>query len=795
MSQQSVFSVAGTVSLLLLSESAAAQGPTPSAQGTSRSTLEEVVVTARKRVESAQNAPLAITAFNADMLEKQQVNRIDDLSHVVPSLMISPAPAQPGTAIINLRGFGTNDQTNLLGDAPVAIYIDGVYSGRSIGTLFSLVDLERVEVAAGPQGTLFGRNVTGGAVSLFTKSPAEEFGVQQKFSYGSYADFVSRTTVDTGELGNTGLYAKLAYMHHEKDGYIRNTLAPSRSQDPGAVRADSVFFALRGDLTPAFTTDYKFDWDTEKAQPITAQIIGGTTAFANYFGASAAHGGSAFPVLGTPGPSVPPVVTATGITPALATVLVQPNRLGTISSTYAKPGKIETGGHNLTLNYALSDDVQLKSITAYRSLAITHSSNFGGSTGNLIGRINFPPAPAVYGPVTIFQTRNNKNRQHQVSEELQLNGKVGPINYVAGLYYFDEHVANDSFDNTGNFAILGGLTSVALTTLNIQYTGRSTSKAAFSDVAYTPPILNDKLEVSGGVRYTEDTKELHQTLQLVRNVKQNFYNVAVSGSAKYQWSSDVMTYVRVAQAYKAGGFNPRDTSVAAFNPEKALSYEIGLKADLFDGTVRLNGDIYHTDYKDMQLTQLGASGGGFSAFIANAGHATFDGLEAQLTVLPADGWQVDASVGYIDPKFKSYISDATTTPPKDIADIAHFSYMAERTYGAGLQYTFEPLPFGELTLRGNWSYRSKRFFQSDPTNTAYSQFGAAPAIQDVGAQITLVNIPVNLFGGSLEAQLYGKNLLDKHDVLQTNDLISSLGFTNQAWGIGREYGISVTGKF
>ena len=168
--------------------------------------------------------------------------------------------------------------------------------------------MDRVEVEAGPQGTLFGRNVTGGAISYFTKAPAEDFGVEEKVSYGSYNDIVTRTTVDTGEIGDTGFYAKMAYMHHDLDGYVDNPNAPNAGDNPGAIHSNSFFFALHGNLTPKITVDYTLDFDAEHDQPTNEQIIGASPAWYQLYCVESAQfvglvpGAQAFPCPKAPHP-------------------------------------------------------------------------------------------------------------------------------------------------------------------------------------------------------------------------------------------------------------------------------------------------------------------------------------------------------------------------------------------------------------------------------------------------------------------------------------------------------------
>jgi iron complex outermembrane receptor protein len=788
--------------------------PPPADQGAN--TLQEIVVTARKKEENVQTTPLAMTALNANMLQKAQINSVNDLGTVVPSLLTKIEPSVGSSSTIALRGFVDTNPTNLLGDGPVALYVDGVYMGRDTGNTVSLVDLSRVEVEAGPQGTLFGRNVTGGAISLYTKPPAKTFGMEEKLSYGSFNDVLTRTTVDTGELGDTGFYAKLAYMHHQNEGYgVTNTLAPKKADNPGAANENFYYFALHGTLGPKITVDYKFDWASEHDQSYSDQTIGGSAAFV------ALHGhplsGTPFPILGTPGPG--------------GTIEVQPNFMSTVAQSYVGPNIVQTGGHALTVNYEVNDDISLKSITAYRSVSQFAIDNFGGN-GNQIG-LNLNPATGAVtpGPLDILYTKGGDNNQYQLSEELQLNGKFDRFTYVAGLYYFDEHVGQNLVTTHATFPLFlapGVAAAIQVgDTVNAVYDGEAASRAGYFDTTYKPAGFDDKLELSAGIRYTWDTKSIDQSYGSIRpgfddyfakyglpdvRKRNNYFNIAGSGAIKYQWTPAVMTYLRVGNSYRAGGFNPENSSTGAgansFAPEGVLSWETGIKSDWLDHHLRINADVYYTDYTGMQVNLVGSSQG-FSSFTGNAGRARMIGFETQFTILPADGWQMDGSLGIIAPKFLQYQEVQGIGAP-NLASIAEFQDLPDTTASADLQYSFKPMPAGDLTLRVDWSFRSRTYSGIDPSTSSsglngiagstpgfspYTHQGSAPPFHDVGAEITLANIPVNFHDSTLEVEVYGKNLLDKHDVLLSTDIISGLGFANEAWGPGRTFGVMLLGKF
>ncbi|MFD2498239.1 TonB-dependent receptor [Rhizorhabdus histidinilytica] len=214
--------------------------------------LEEIIVTARRREEAMQDTPISVSALSSASLERSNVQALDDITRLMPNVAIQ---AQSGFLAGNtafIRGIGSQEPL-LSVDSPVGIYIDGVYIGRNNASNLELVDLERIEVLRGPQGTLFGRNTTGGAISMVTKKPASEFGVEQKVTVAQYDEYAARTRIDTGLLGETGLSATLSYMHRQRDGWLNNKYAKG-SHTQGALNTDAVWAKVHGEWAPSRRT-------------------------------------------------------------------------------------------------------------------------------------------------------------------------------------------------------------------------------------------------------------------------------------------------------------------------------------------------------------------------------------------------------------------------------------------------------------------------------------------------------------------------------------------------------------
>jgi iron complex outermembrane receptor protein len=738
--------------------------------------LEEIVVTARKREENLQTTPVAVSAISAEAIERTRMTRIDDLQKAVPSVVIYANPGHMGTPTFSIRGISATDfiPTN---ENPVGVYVDGVYVARPIGALFSLSDLERVEVLRGPQGTLNGRNATAGSIALYTKGPADKFGVQQKLSYGTFNDFQSRTTVDTGPIGSTGLSARFAYQHHEVDGFYNNTLT-SRSNSPGARNSESFFFALRGAWGDNFTADYKFDFNDTKGQGSPTQIVAASPTFLSFFQTY------------NPG------------------FQLYPDFTKELPIKWYRQSKQNVQGHSLVMSYDVTPEIEIKSITGFRLLNSVYASN-QGTYPQLRGLVSATgAAPFTLRDIDVSIIANILIKQRQWSQELQLTGKTGRLSYVAGLYYFWER-AYESYGPVGSVSttVLSPTTARYGARGLLDFVNYANSKAIYGQASYTPPILDDKLELTIGGRYTKDQKHLIQTnpapgsivVPIPRDVRRSFSNFSGEGSIKYQWTDDTMTYFRVAQAYRAGGISARDTTFSpnGFEPEKIISYELGVKTQFLDNRVRLNADVYLSDYKNLQIfnsftAAQGCLSSAVCSTVINAGKARYKGVEVEATVVPVRGLELNGGLGYIDPEYKELRINQLATG--DIADLptTRFGNLAKLTANAAVQYTFEPTSIGELSMRVGWSYHSKRYFGNQELPTNFTSVNKDPGHHDVSAQVTLADIPTRVFGSTLTVSAYGANLLNKHEVLQGIDIGQ---YAVKAYGPGRTFGVSLLAQF
>ena len=726
--------------------------------------LEEITVTARRQEESLQQTPVAVTALSGNLLDKLNVQDVTRLAQLAPNLVITQQTSSLNAAAIYIRGIGQNEPA-ATAEAGVGIYLDGVYIARTAGAIFDLVDVERIEVLRGPQGTLFGRNTTGGAVQLISRKPVDEFGVEAKAGYGSYDDWYTRARVDTGLLGDSTIKATLAYLHRERDGYFDNELA-SDEEDPGSLKNDSVWLGVHGAFGENFTADFALDYGEREGSPVFFQMVAATDEVRNYYGQSLAYGGAPFVITGK---------------------RLDDGQQAPFDGRFESEG--EVFGSALTLQYDFSETLALKSISAYRYF---NQDTICSLTGNGVMR-GFVLDPVSFAPVGIedlngpYNCNNAPQRQDQYSQELQLVGATERWKYVGGLFYFEETA--DEYNNQRlTFVLPGGTAGLNLAPVS-SFGGDTTSKAIFGQVSYRPAVLDDRLEVSVGGRYTKDEKTFFSSA-FTEEGDQDFDNDSWLLSANYQISDDMMGYARVSTGYKAGSFSPRSAVLSSFEPEEATAYEAGLKTEWLDKRVRANVALFHTIYDDLQISQFLADSSGSSAIIVNAGEATFQGVEFELAAVVTESLVLTASWGYTDPTYDEYMyRDPRTNTLIDVSDEARFTQMVRNNWHLSAEYTFAPLSFGELNARVDYAQSSERYMFPLDRETPFNEEIHDPGQENLSARISIAEMRVG-DKGTWEVGVWGDNLTDQNNVGDGIDF-GGLGFAGKYWLEPRRYGVDV----
>jgi len=738
--------------------------------------FDEIIVTARKREESVETTPIAISAFTGDTLEKRGAANIEDVSRFVPNLNISSnggAGGSGSTSNIFLRGVGQSDFL-ITTDPGVGLYIDGVYFARATATIMDLLDLERVEVLRGPQGTLFGKNTIGGAISLISAKPSADGGGKVELRAGQNNYFEGRAMIDVPISEN--LNSRFSALYKTKDGYTDRIVTGEREGDERSFAARAMFTWEPSDQ---FTADLAIDY--QKRNGTTAE-----TAILQF-------------------EPTAPVATLWGIfvgsaTNPAAVVNTNPRQSG---STGPNVDDNKTFGVGLTMEYDLGSTV-LKSISAVRTL----EAEFGRDGD---------------GTPNAFVHTNNTVVQQQYSQELQLTGSSfdDRLDWVGGVYYFNE-LAKDTNNvrlAEGLFAALEALPGAFLPLVpgsvcpgpfppnvcaggvgnpfnpgldldfNIFNKVSAESYAVFGSGTFA---LTDQLNVTAGLRYTDESKDYFLDHSRVNSgvaiippttVSDSWSSLSPKFSLDYQAGGNTLLYTSVSRGFKSGGFNGRPTSqgaVDSYNPEFVWSYEAGVKTSFADRRVLLSMAAFLYDYQDMQLTSVRADAlGNLLLVTENAGTANITGFEAELRAMVTDNFVIDASLGLLDAKYDQLNPGATVTTDLRLARTPDF------TMSLGGEYTFELSDAFDLTLRGDYSYRSSQAL--DPANTAI-------LIQDgyglLGGRITLTPQDANW-----EVAIYGKNLTDELYLVGGLTVLDSFGTVEGSYGLPSEWGIATKLKF
>jgi iron complex outermembrane recepter protein len=686
--------------------------------------LEEVVVTAQKREESLQNTPISLVALDTAALEKQGISNLGELPRSVPNLQITPAPSNAASLRIYIRGVGNFDD-QLTQDPSVAVYTDGVYMARSQGLASEVADLERIEVLRGPQGSLYGRNATGGAINFITKAPQlGAFGFSQSLTFGSYDEVRSRTMINAPLTDTVAL--RLSYAQAKKDGFVTNEGSGEDTfggKDRRAARID-----LRWQPNEQWDLRYSYDQsDIEDS--------------AMYFS--------------------PAKRTDSGDRPSRSTPNVRD----------FKPSDITTKGHQLTASWKISDALTLKSISAYRDLDNYDYQDY----------LSYFPTAVTGFTIAIVQ---DDLQQKQWSQELQALGTLfgEQLQYIVGAYYFHE---------TGD-GLISTRSPVSAFREQRDFSIDNTAGAIFGQATYTPDALK-RLHLTLGLRESKDKREAD--LAITTNVPggsgagtgdDEFSNFTPSFTAAYDVTDAANVYVKVAKGYKSGGFNVRPATIAdfasGFGPEKLTSYEIGAKTQWWDDRLRFNAAVFRSKYDDIQInTQSDVSRPTVSNII-NAGKATIDGVELELTALLTDQLSVNVNYGYLDAHYDRIVNAFGV----DVTSRYIFVNAPHNSYVANIDYDIAPTPIGQLRANLNYSWQDDIF---TTTSTVAGKWGAE-SYGLLNARLTLAEIP-GLPAGALRVSLWGKNLEDKE-----YSVIHAPGFNGyRAFGEPRSAGIDVVYEY
>jgi iron complex outermembrane receptor protein len=698
--------------------------------------LEAVTVTARKREETLQDVPIAVSAFTSAALFKQNVQNLGDLQGKVPSLQVYAARGSNTTLTAYIRGVGQADPTWGF-DPGVGIYLDDVYMARPQGALLDVFDVNRIEVLRGPQGTLYGKNTIGGAIKYVSNPLPTTFGGSAEATVGTHGEKDVKASV--GGATDDGVWrGRVAVSSAHNDGFGKNLLTDSRNgnKNTNAARASLGFFPSK-----EFNAQLTVDGLRDNSNPRGAKLLTANKFYPTYQPLS-----SDFDTRGG----------------------------------MAQLNHTELSGAALTLSWIASPSWTLKSITAYRE----------SSTDT---NIDFDTIPAKVADV------NAVYKDHQFSQELQANYDAGgSIHGVFGLYYF-KGAANGEIHNiflgSPPYSTLGfaqyGSTGGSMGTKSIAGYGDLTWDI---DPQWSLDVglrLTQEKKSAVIQNYAFADENFTRRIATAADFSGSHTSRNASPKVSLAWnaSEQVKLYATYSAAFHSGGYNIRANCVAIpqscrpIKDEKVQSFEIGSKMSFFDGRLMMNTSAFHNIYSDIQLSvftsyTLPNGSQGFFGDFTNAGKGHIGGLEEEFAWKPSDNWTVSGNVAYLHTKYTEFMSGG-----KNIADTQRFTNAPKWSGGLSVENNYPLANGGSIGARVNYTYQT----------TVYPETTLSPLIAQRGyglwnaGIVWEVNEPWTL-------SLQGTNLANK-SYRTTGYNIAALGIVTGFYGAPRMVTLTARYKF
>ena len=689
--------------------------------------VDTITVTARKTEESVQKVPVAVSVVDTQLLESAGVTDVAGIASFAPNVTLdatAPISGSSSVLVSYIRGVGQSDFAFNF-EPGVGIYVDGVYLARNVGANADLLDVQRIEVLKGPQGTLFGRNSIGGAISIVSKKPTDEFDAKIEMTTGRFSRLDVRGVISGPITDN--LNASLAFSSKNRDGYVTRIpfldatpadQADFRAIDGGVLddlpngndlgnqNSDTMRLQLVWEPTDRFDAHLRADYTRTRENSAPTILVdaelGGLSGLYN-----ACVAGMGPPACG----AITNGLTGDVIDPMFTDRTPYDNRFltGGDLTTYGNSisgTKLDSMGVALDLNYSLTDSITIKSISAYRRL----DSIFGED--------------ADMSPL-IIDHHGFELDQEQFSEEIQFAGLTGPLKWLVGFYYFhEEGVNNDYVPLGGGLFQVYGLNDLATDSL-----------AVFGQGTYN---VTDKLSATFGIRYTDDEREFIGRQRDLNDLSSQlgaplaafpdptdttllhppgkntlaFEDVSIRASLEYAFTDDVFTYASYAEGFKAGGWDTRLTGpelvAVDFEEETATTYEAGVKSQSFGNTLQINLAGFYTEYENLQLVIQR----GISPLTANAGKSDIKGIEAEFIWAPNPDFQLSGNYGWTDAKYTELDANANAV---GIFLDNEFNNTPKHQFSIAADYTHQ-FASGSLAYNISYSWVDDHF--NDAVNTS-----------------------------------------------------------------------------
>ncbi len=800
------------------------EAPPGPSEKPSRGQLEEIIVTSQRRVSSLQDTPISIEAFGAEKMELRGIGGVEDLRANVPSMVVEPFPLSATTLRISIRGVGVNE-SQVTQDPAVGIYVDGVYLARNVGLAMDLADVERMEVLRGPQGVLYGRNSTGGAVNIISRRPDPGgLTMQHKLTLGQRNLLMGKSVLNLPLSEDAAI--KFAFLGRHSGGFVENTGA---GEDFGDRDALGLRFDARWFAAPTLTVDYGYDYtDLSYVNYLfQAQLTPETHhGLAEYF--------KRF---------------------AQAHTIYSDRRLHRLATgAPMQASQATVSGHTLSIAKRFGA-LELKYLGSLRTLEDFQYPDLGGGAGSTeyrldTGYYDSAAAREVNGgeptPLVIPRTF-----QDQWSHELQISGSAfdNRLDFIGGLYYFGEkggenggpvhHILSATVDPQEYDSLMSlspELEQLAESTTDPRLSAywdylvgiENAAYAAYSQIGWRPDWLDRRLNVTLGMRISRDErwaiKDFIQTQwaewraqdgslaatpvpQEAAGSPDEFIGVEAATeysdfspalSVQFDVTDLATTYVSYATAYKSGGFNTRDPQISGasgaasdgetygfgfvegFAPERVKSLELGIKSEWLDRALRLNGALFFSRFEDMQTNFL-IAGTIADTKARNAGKARMNGLELEGAFIPAPGLVLGFQYAYLDAE----VTEVIDINGDNVAHLYPFVAAPPWSGVASVDWTVSQRGWGDLRAYLSANYMGERMglVISEPRRGLTTLDG----YWTVNARLMLSQLRAGA-GGTLDIALWGQNLLDEEYPLSA---IDNLPQADRAvvWGEPRRIGL------
>ncbi len=718
--------------------------------------LGEIVVTATKRETNLQDTPIAISVIDEQTMENRQVQSLLDLfDGAVPSLRVSTFESRQSALTVGIRGIVPNDANQPAREQGVGVYLDGVYLGRQQGLNATMLDIERVEVLRGPQGTLFGRNTEGGAVSLVTRRPTGEFGLRTSAGISNFNGYNAEAHLDLPEVAGFSVKLDGAIQYH--DATTRNPMEGQYGWNYLNRRGGrvSVLWRPRDD----FRALYAYDNGRGESTPFLSQLV-------------------SYNPLNLPVSTAFPRPTGT-ISPLPPGVFVHTERQSVADiGVPQQPSVDEASGHMLSANWDINDGLELRSITAWREVAAYQYDNAGGPNRPPVFQ---PNAPEGNSARNFSRYSLSDLEQSQFSQEFQLVGAAldDRLEYVVGLYYFEEEAWEEAASpssltyvgSNGGYVVRDPITAGitrGFRSIDRGSRAEAESLGLYVHTVFTPDILSDALHLTLGGRQTRDKKSgvLYRVSNQPRDFRfeltENRFDPTVT--LAYDLSEDANVYATYSTGYRAGGANSRSLTYAPFESEEVTSYEVGFKATLFD-RLRLNVAAYDMVRTNSQIEFTLVAPDPTTGNTRNTvetvnapGDTDISGVEIDAMLDITDDLRLTFGYAYTDtsvPDAQNPFPASPACPSCGQIQPVFIIYTPPHALTAALDYV-RPLGWGELRMHLDANYaEGTQSFEQSPEKTDDSFI--------VNARLALAEIRVG-DGQEMTFSLWSRNLLDEEHI-------------------------------